>query len=245
MKEGKKNSLPFTRESVERYIEGELHRGRSSAQPSIYLVRRNEEEYVLKDAMRCPALIRWTFGRWVIQHEYRVCRRLGGIRGIPRVYGLLDDYALIMERLEAQQLPHLRENFLTPEFFVRLKKLLSELHARGIAHGDLRRKNVLVNRDLEPCIIDFATAFTLKANAWWGARLLFWHYCKVDNITVLKMQKHYFPESLTQEEEGLLAATPLYLRLGRFLKKKVYRPLKPRHRKEFWRKMKSLLGLNS
>lgn len=245
MKEGEKKSLPFTRENVGRYIEAELHRGRSSAQPSIYLLRSNDEEYVLKDAMRCPPLIRWTFGRWVIQHEYRVYRRLRGIRGIPRVYGLLDDYALIMERLEARELPHLKENFLTPEFFARLKNLLSELHARGIAHGDLRRKNVLVNRDLEPCIIDFATAFSLKGSAWWGARLLFRHYCKVDDITVLKMQKHYFRESLTREEEQRLAATPFYLRTGRFLKKKVYRPLKPRHRKEFWRKIKSLFGLNS
>jgi predicted Ser/Thr protein kinase len=243
MKKNEQDELPFTRENVRRYVVAELHRGRSAAQPTIYLLRWNEKEFVLKDAMPCPALVRWSFGRWVIQHEYRVCRRLQGIAGIPRVYGLLDKYAMVMERLEAEQLPRLRESFLTQGFFAQLKRLIGAMHARGVAHGDVRRKNVLVTRDGAPCLIDFATAFSLKSRTNALARLLFRHYCRVDEITVLKMQKRYLPDSLTAEEEARLAATPLYLRLGRLLKKKVYRPLKPRHRREFWRRVKSLLGL--
>jgi predicted Ser/Thr protein kinase len=236
-------ALRLTRENVARYIVAELHRGRSIAQPTIYLLRCNDTEFVLKDTMPCPRLVRWTFGRWVIQHEYRVCRRLGDIEGVPHVYGLLDDYAMVMERLEAERLPPLKGHSLTPEFFARLKRLVAAMHARGVAHGDLRRKNVLIGADGAPCIIDFATAFSLKSLKNPLARLLFRHYCRVDDITILKIQKRYLPASLTEQEEARLAATPLYLRAGRLLRKKVYRPLKPRHRKKLWQKLKSFVGL--
>ena len=50
-----------------------------------------------------------------------------------------------------------------PDFVARLEQALAEMHARGVAHLDLRhRSNVLVGEDGAPVLIDFGSAVCLR-----------------------------------------------------------------------------------
>ena len=216
----------ITRESISRYVVRRLHDGRSIAQANIELLEINDKFFVLKDFHDHHPLVRSVWGRRIVAREYRVYRRLSGMEGIPRVLGRLDEYAFIMEYIEGNRIPHRRDNDLFPAFFNRLKNLVKCMHERGITHGDLRRKNVLVTPDKRPFLIDFAGAFCLKGKGNCLTRAIFRRLKKVDDLTVLKIQDHLLPGTLTPEENRELKRVPWYLRLGRFLKKRVYRPFK-------------------
>lgn len=134
----------------------------SGYQGLVYKVRAGPEypgvEYlIVKDAMG-PALIR-SFRRWMIRREYAVYRRLAGVAGVPRCFGLRDD-RLLLEfiegrplRLSAEELPD-RERF-----FDALLEILEAIHRSGVAHSDMKRKeNILVTPDGMPRLIDFGAA---------------------------------------------------------------------------------------
>ena len=222
------NQVPVsvTRDNVNRYKVRLLHKGRSLAQADIYLLEIEGEPCVLKDFHDQSYLVRKLWGARIIAREKRVYRRLEGVRGIPRVLRMLDQYAFIMEYVKGERIPHRKDCYLGREFFDRLKKLIGEMHGRGITHGDIRRKNILVTPDHQPWLIDFAGAFCLRGKENPLRMAIFRRLKKVDDLTVLKIQSKLLPGTLTENEERLLSSVPWYLKLGRFFKKKIYRPFK-------------------
>src|SRR5690606_18343377 len=93
----------------------------------------------------------------------RAYRQLEGVVGIPACYGFLDRRFLLLEHVPGQTYRdaelHDRE-----EFFRQLLAILRAIHARGVAHGDLKSKgNLLVTAGQQPCVIDFGTAFRQKS----------------------------------------------------------------------------------
>jgi len=96
--------------------------------------------------------------RKMLLREYRAYRRLEGIAGIPRCYGLFDGRYLALEYIDAPTYrlspPVQRESF-----FRRLLEIIRAMHDRGVAHGDLMRKsNILVKDGEYPYVIDFGVA---------------------------------------------------------------------------------------
>ncbi|HPB30319.1 MAG TPA: RIO1 family regulatory kinase/ATPase [Candidatus Sumerlaeota bacterium] len=236
MSEAEESLKSMTRAEVEGCIVKCLHEGRSMAQANIELLEIGGRRYILKDFHRRGRLIRFLWGRRIIAREARVYRRLNGIEGIPRVLRVLDRDGFIMEYVPGTRIPHRRDSALTPVFFERLKAVMGRMHERGITHGDIRRKNILVTEDGRPFVIDFAGAFCVKPESVtsriWSApfrslqKAVFRRLKKVDEITVLGIQHHLLPDSLSPEEQRRLQNVPWYLRFGRLLKKKVYRPIK-------------------
>lgn len=217
-----------------------VHEGRALGQADVCAYEIEGRRFVVKDFRRRPWLVRRWWGRWILRREWGRLEQLQGIAGIPRLLGWVDPDAFAMEWVEAERLPHLKESSLLPVFFDRLAGLVGEVHARGVSHGDLRRKNVLVDRGQKPYLIDFATAFRVGSSR--RSRRLFERLCQIDRLTVLKLKNYYCPESLTDEERQQLAHLPMALRVGRFLRKKVYRPLKPRRWRRRWARLREFLS---
>ena len=102
--------------------------------------------------------------QYFINHEYKIYQRLKGITGIPKCYGLSDDGSLILEFIDGHSY---REKERTLEgrdqFFADLLTLILTIHAGGVSHGDLKRKdNILIGENNQPYLIDFGTAMTLN-----------------------------------------------------------------------------------
>jgi serine/threonine protein kinase len=100
------------------------------------------------------------FGRRAITREARVYDRLQGIEGIPVSYGLADATHLVLERVDGLTLREAATGLADRErFFERLLATIRAMHAAGVAHGDLKRKeNTLVGPQESPYIIDFGIA---------------------------------------------------------------------------------------
>lgn len=197
--------------------------------PDVVELSLGNARYILKDSLRRPRILRDTWTRFISKREVAAYQRLDGIPGIPRVLSVLDEYAFVMEFVEAKPLPRRRyRDEVGLQFFAKLDALFETMHARGVAHGDIRRRNVLISADREPWLIDFETA--VFDGAGWRHRV-FTFMSRVDRLTALKIRHKYFPEETNQGEREQLEQPPLVLRLGRFLKKNVYRRINPKRLK--------------
>jgi predicted Ser/Thr protein kinase len=98
----------------------------------------------------------------LLRHEYRVYRKLEGFSGIPRCHGFIDNRFLVLEFIEGASLRAARIGD-HAGFFEGLRTLLERLHACGIAHADLKKKdNILVGANGRPYLVDFGVACLRK-----------------------------------------------------------------------------------
>jgi len=121
-------------------------------------------------------------------------RLLAGAPGIPRCYGLLNPYCLVVEYIPGKDCFQFDAGELPPEFHQRLYAAVRELHRRGMAHCDLKhRDNIIVSHDLKPYFVDLTTA--LPRGAPWNLlqRCAFRLFVLDDLKALLKMRYYLCP----------------------------------------------------
>lgn len=201
----------------------------------VELIAPDNVRFVMKDWSRRPFPFRHTWCRVAAGREMRVYEKLRGMQGVPQLISRLGALGFVMEWLDARPLPTRKmSDLLGVEFFDKLDDLVAEMHSRGIAHGDLRRRNILRGVDGNPRLIDFETAVSTD-DAEEGGRL-FRAIAEIDRITVLKIRERYFPESLSEEDYQRLHDVPWHLAAGRFARKNLYGPLTKKGRRRMTKK---------
>lgn len=229
----------ITREDLRGCIGERFHEARHRLSADLYEVDWNGQPALLKDYANRPWWVRRFWAPVLVGREFRTLRRLQGLKGVPRLYARVGPEALLMQKLDAHRLPRNYEQPPDPALFDRLTKLVNELHARGVGHGDLRRMNILMDDECQPYLIDFETAVTAKEGFWgWFSRFGTRRLVRVDQIGVAKIKMDFYPNLLTQEEQDIIDDAPWYLLLGNFLKRHVYRLKKPHHRKRIRRDLR-------
>ena len=107
----------------------------------------------------------WRLRRATLRREYRAYQRLAGVPGFAHCHGFIDDRILVLEFVDGVAF---RSADIADRdgFFLRLLKTIDAMHARGVAHGDLKRKdNVLVGPEQRPVILDLGAA-VLRRDGW-------------------------------------------------------------------------------
>lgn len=175
----------------------------SWAKPDIKSVAYAGDRAVLKDFSDKSWPVR-LLGRRQVLREMRALRRLQGIAGIPRCYGEAGALGILMESIEGERITRWcrsRRESVGP-MFERLQRLVGQIHARGVAHIDLRKRdNILITEDGRPCIIDFNASFCFDP-AGPGARFLFPILRRIDDSALLKWKSRLAPELLTPTESA-------------------------------------------
>jgi tRNA A-37 threonylcarbamoyl transferase component Bud32 len=211
-----------------------FHAGRSVAQADLYEMEWEGRPALLKDFSARPWLVRRFWGRAIAAREIRALRRLSGIEGIPRLYAVAGPEAFVMERLDADRMPQKKETPPPLIFWQNARRMMDQLHERGVGHGDLRRKNILIGPRGEAYLIDFATAFFRKDAPGLSGKIseiIFQRYQSVDRVTFARIKASYGNAPLAPDEQAWLDTQPWYLTIPRLLKKRFYRLRKPR----WWR----------
>lgn len=100
-----------------------------------------------------------------LSHEHRAYQRLAGLSGFPACHGMSDQGWLLLDFVPGHPF---RDANLTDhqDYFDQLLEIILAMHGRGVAHGDLKRKdNLLVTEDGQPVILDLGAA-TLRKSGW-------------------------------------------------------------------------------
>ena len=85
--------------------------------------------------------------------------------GVPRCFGSEGKDVMLLEHISGQPLSKFKKGTIPESVFIKLKKIISCMHDRGVANGDLHRSNVLLTPDWDVYLIDYASAFfTNKAD---------------------------------------------------------------------------------
>jgi len=145
------------------------------------------------------------FSRRAIRREASVYARLAGIPGVPACFGLARGDHLVLAHIAGTTLRQTAQSLENRErFFARLLETILAMHAAGVAHGDLKRKeNTLVGPDERPFIIDFGIACVRAADASGWSRRRFELTRQVDLNAWIKLKHGRLPENLPPEEATL------------------------------------------
>lgn len=157
----------------------------------------------------------WTLRAAGLRHEYRAYRRLDGLAGFPRCHGLYPGDRLVLDFIPGTPL---REAGLDRDdpFFERLLSLIRTMHARGVAHGDLKRKaNLLVDAQGRPIILDFGTATLRKDGSRPINHRLFELMRQTDLNAWIKLKYGGYTE-LSERDAALFRRTRIERWLGRW-----------------------------
>jgi len=147
----------FTRSEFEHAERSALHRGRWGNADVWRVSLRGE--WVVKDFRKFAAPLRWTWGVWLARREWLVLLKLNGLPGIPEQAFLMDRLALGERYVEGRPLRAVAAGQVPSPFFERLEAVVRAMHARGVAHLDLRNAgNILMDAAGEPVLLDFQSA---------------------------------------------------------------------------------------
>jgi len=97
--------------------------------------------------------LRW-LGEVLCDHELSILHRLQGIGGTPRLLGRYEKTGLVYEYIAGESLDEVVQ--VPDDFFDRLEKMLSMIHALNIAYVDInKRGNILLGSDNRAYLIDY------------------------------------------------------------------------------------------
>jgi hypothetical protein len=188
----------------------------------------------VKDFSPCGRWFRRLIGRWLVGREQQALEAAEGLPGVPRVVARLGPYALAVEHV-GRTAVSLEPSELAPDFWEQLEAIVRGLHARGIAHGDLKTlENVLIDGNGRVFLVDFNSAILRDRGL--VQRILYPHIRTDDRRALVKAKLLLEPHLVTEEERAFYdhrsTAERVFRRLRRpirrFIKRLAGRPVDDR-----------------
>jgi hypothetical protein len=183
--------------------------GRNRTKADVLVYALNGLELAVKDYGRRPLLVRQTLGRFLIRREAAAYRAAEGVRGLPRFFGCPTPFALVTQWIQGRTLSSYGNSAPPLSCFDQIERTLNELHARGVALGDLHHRDVLISDDGAVHLIDLATAWVIGPRRGYLRRLLFRRFRDQDLVALVRMRARYSggdPDRAVAELGGAAAA---------------------------------------
>jgi hypothetical protein len=182
-----------------------LLRPPSNTRPALWLMEINGRGFVVKDYGSKGFIYRNTIGRFLAWREEKAFRRLRGLNGVPKFYGRLGAFTLIMEAIKGDPVEGLEDIEPLPlHFFEELRGLVRQFHMRGIVHCDLKRApNILLGEDGRPYVVDWSASITASEFRPFPLNLIYRRFLLDDMNAVVKIQLRHRPDDINPAELAL------------------------------------------
>ena len=190
-------------------------------QADLFTLEWNGQTVVLKDVTARPLWMRLAWGRWTLRREATGMIAAEGLPGVPRVLARVGRDAILLEMIPGCTLA--KTDSPPVEYFDRLSALMEALHQRGVAHGDLRRTNLMIDEQGRPYVLDFASAVVMRSGVWGFIWRWVYRSCvRIDQSKVARLKASYYPDALTIAEVEAIENPPWFLQVGHFLKRHIF-----------------------
>jgi serine/threonine protein kinase len=172
--------------------------------PEIRVEQLDGQRVLIKDYGPCGAWFRLIFGRWLVCRECAAYGIAQGLPGVAQLVGRRGPYAFAVEYMDARPCTQLNGRALPDDFGEQLVRLVDGLHARHLAHGDLKKlENILVDDGGSVCVVDFSSA---AYSRFLPVHVIGYPFLREDDRrAVVKAKLALTPEAVTEEERALLA----------------------------------------
>ena len=200
------------------WVESSLEKGENilarSNQGTILLFREAGMEFVVKTAMGSGAVRRAR--QATLTREVGAYRRLQGLAGVPKCFGMVADRYLVLEYIHGT--PYREAEWVDRDaWFAQLLCVIRGFHERGVSHGDLKSKsNLIVTVDEKPCVIDFGTTVMHKQGFHPVNNLIFEYLKRLDLNAWVKHKYHGRYEDASEEDRALLNYSKVESMLRRY-----------------------------
>lgn len=174
-----------------------------ATEPEVALVSVGDARAIFKDYARTPGWFGRLLAPVLIWREASALRRLAGLTGIPAILEQADARGLLMEYLPALPWPEAKAPNIAYE---RAEALVAAMHARGVAHCDLRGGgNMLVDQAGQPYIVDFVARVHRGApwNIPWN--WMFRQFVEADRGALIKLRVRYARHLASDEDHAAMA----------------------------------------
>jgi predicted Ser/Thr protein kinase len=162
---------------------------RNVTKAEVFLLEDAGRRVVVKTLATPPAFLRRLLGGGLLRREGRMLARLRGTPGVPELIEATGE-TLVVEHRPGKSLFERRMRGIPPATATRIEQALAAFHASGFAHGDIGRRDVLVTREGDVSIVDFATAVGPGAPPLlWRVLLPVWRWR--DRARVRKLIRRY------------------------------------------------------
>jgi len=148
-----------------------------------------EGDLVVKDYSLSPFFPK-VYGRLCIRWEATALKRLQGVKGVPRLIERSGPYTLKMTTVPGVPISKMKKGDLSEQYLSRLKALFTQMHSRGVAHGDAHQRNILVHNE-HPYLVDFSTAY-VKGRVPILDNYFFQCFVMLDLERLYKVEKRFF-----------------------------------------------------
>jgi len=174
-----------------------------NTRPVVWRAEINGKRIVVKDFRRNGSFFRNTIGRFLVWREARTYKRLSGLKGIPKLYGIVDGLALVMEDVPGKSLGKIKKGcFLPKRFFDLLEELVLKIHEMGIVHCDLKKaNNIIIGQDGFPYIIDWGASIHREEFDLPVLRFIYKRFLLDDKLAIIKHKFRYAPYLVTKREK--------------------------------------------
>ena len=192
----------------------------SGNQGRLFTIDIDQKTYLIKSAN----IDKWwskSINKWSIKREYNVYKKLKGLNGIPKCYGLTDQGKLVLEYINGGSYRDKQyELDGNDNFFDALLELITSMHNLGVAHGDLKRKdNLIVDQNLKPYLIDFGTAVINYDQSGTFKKIVFNFLRKTDLNAWIKHKYKRSYENISNEDLAYYSPTSLEKFYRKFIKR--------------------------
>lgn len=173
----------------------------TSNQGTVLLYEEDAQAYVLKVAVGRGPVLRAR--RATLRREHEAYRRIDGLRGVPRCYGMLENRYLVLEFIRGT--PYRKAEISDREaWFAELLEIIRNCHSRGVAHGDLKNKsNLMSDAGGRPCLIDFGATALFEEGFHPINHRFFRFLCQLDLNSWVKHKYHGRFEGLSAQDQAL------------------------------------------
>ena len=165
--------------------------GRNGTKADVSRARLDGLEVAVKDYRPRGWFVRRFLGPWLIAREARAYHAARGAAGLPALVGRLAPGVLAVEWFDATPLAGLDRGAVGRATLDRLAQIVTDLHERGIALGDLHHRDVLVARDGSVRVVDLATAWVLGDRPGPLRRAVFERARRLDLVALARMTARY------------------------------------------------------
>ncbi len=200
-------SKKLTRRKLKNLPRESIHKARNWSKADVSVAEwppGSGQRVVVKELRDRPLWFRILAGRYLLRREWRALCALKEVDGVPNPVARPDSDTIVMEFHDGRPIEKLSKWEIPEDTVEKIEKLVEEMHARGITHGDLHGYNILVNEIGEIALIDWATASTFPMRRGGLKSFTFEEWQALDDRALAKVKIETAPLSITPRQHDLL-----------------------------------------